>query len=51
MLNLKMPLRDMQDEAPAGNCDNCCCELYGEEAQLDYDGFTLCRSCRRERDE
>lgn len=37
------PLRDTQKEAPAGYCDRCGCELYGEEAQRG-----LCLECEKE---
>ena len=37
------PLRDMQDEPPAGYCARCGGELYGVEA---VDG--LCPECKEE---
>ena len=37
------PLRDMQDEPPAGYCARCSGELYGDEA---VDG--LCPDCKED---
>ena len=34
MLKIKAPLRDAQQEAPAGYCEKCGAELYGEERVL-----------------
>ena len=40
------PLRDMQDEPPAGYCERCGGELYGDEAQKD-----LCPKCEKEEEQ
>lgn len=37
------PLRDTQEEAPAGYCARCGAELYGDEAQRG-----LCPECEKE---
>lgn len=37
------PLRDMQDEPPAGYCARCGAELYGDE--------TMCPDCEKEENE
>lgn len=37
------PLRDTQEEAPAGYCIRCGAELYGDEAQRE-----LCPECEKE---
>ena len=35
------PLRDMQDEPPAGYCARCGCELYPHESEI-------CEKCKEE---
>lgn len=35
-------LKDMQEEAPVENCDNCGSEIYEGENYLDYHGERAC---------
>ena len=49
MLQVKDPLRDVQDEAAVLRCDKCLGEVYREEPVFAWDGKTICVDCFKEK--
>ena len=47
MLMIKAPLRDAQQEAPAGYCEKCEGEVWRGESRFLWEGKWLCPDCFR----